>query len=400
MRNIKLLIDNIDLNENMILNDSFIIENRKIIENLEKELESLEKVRLNKVRSFENKVANIEKSPLFAFIFNIESIDKDSIFDIINKLCRHLTHIKDTTKYVDKEYMYNFIENKYHNITDIEKTIICSFLEKIIELNINNKNKFKNFSNIKDSVFNFITNYIRRIKTLNTKHKKYILKIKVLKNDDSLGWEDNCEDEITNKIWEIEKKILDINRQIVEKQYKIVIEYDNITFKLYLPHFDNLKDAKKFCQLQKSDPIEIRYSLQNYYNKSSQTIRKYKDALIFIFQSTAYLYLNDNLTNINQMKLFIKNKHYKRIYKFEKIKKYVNMIEQYEQAKEILTREPIPEKVRFIVWRRDEGKCVKCGSRENLEFDHIIPVSKGGSNSARNIQILCQKCNREKSNNI
>ena len=63
-------------------------------------------------------------------------------------------------------------------------------------------------------------------------------------------------------------------------------------------------------------------------------------------------------------------------------------------------REPIPQEIQDIVWNRDGGRCVKCGSRENLEFDHIIPFSKGGSNAARNLQLLCEKCNREKSNNI
>ena len=56
----------------------------------------------------------------------------------------------------------------------------------------------------------------------------------------------------------------------------------------------------------------------------------------------------------------------------------------------------IASEIRREVWRRDEGKCVKCGSRENLEYDHIIPLSKGGSNTARNIELLCEKHNREK----
>jgi protein-disulfide isomerase len=43
------------------------------------------------------------------------------------------------------------------------------------------------------------------------------------------------------------------------------------------------------------------------------------------------------------------------------------------------TREPIPEAVRSEVWRRDGGRCTKCGSNAQLEFDHIIPVSKGGA---------------------
>ena len=63
-------------------------------------------------------------------------------------------------------------------------------------------------------------------------------------------------------------------------------------------------------------------------------------------------------------------------------------------------REPIPEDVRIAVWRRDQGKCVQCDSNESLEYDHIIPVSKGGSDTVRNIQLLCETCNRKKSDSI
>ncbi len=48
-------------------------------------------------------------------------------------------------------------------------------------------------------------------------------------------------------------------------------------------------------------------------------------------------------------------------------------------------RQPIPDDVKNKVWRRDEGRCVKCDSNENLEFDHIIPHSKGGANTYRNL---------------
>jgi HNH endonuclease len=60
------------------------------------------------------------------------------------------------------------------------------------------------------------------------------------------------------------------------------------------------------------------------------------------------------------------------------------------------SRESIPESVRHEVWRRADGRCVDCGSRERLEFDHIIPVSKGGSNTARNLELRCESCNRKK----
>ncbi|MEO8605176.1 MAG: HNH endonuclease signature motif containing protein [bacterium] len=60
----------------------------------------------------------------------------------------------------------------------------------------------------------------------------------------------------------------------------------------------------------------------------------------------------------------------------------------------------IPPSVKMAVWRRDEGRCSICGSRERLEYDHIIPVSKGGSNTERNVQLLCEACNRRKSATI
>jgi hypothetical protein len=61
----------------------------------------------------------------------------------------------------------------------------------------------------------------------------------------------------------------------------------------------------------------------------------------------------------------------------------------------------IPTPVKLEVWKRDQGKCRVCGSRENLHFDHIIPYSKGGSSFvADNIQILCAKHNLLKRDRI
>lgn len=63
-------------------------------------------------------------------------------------------------------------------------------------------------------------------------------------------------------------------------------------------------------------------------------------------------------------------------------------------------RVPIPQRVRHEVWRRDEGRCVECGSQALLEFDHIVPWSRGGSDTARNLQLLCEPCNRSKASSI
>jgi len=89
--------------------------------------------------------------------------------------------------------------------------------------------------------------------------------------------------------------------------------------------------------------------------------------------------------------------------KLRKIRRQVDYLQFHKDGSKTdfeHERLPIPEEVRNMVWRRDEGKCVQCGSNHNLEFDHIIPVSKGGSNTARNLQLLCENCNRQKSDGI
>lgn len=63
-------------------------------------------------------------------------------------------------------------------------------------------------------------------------------------------------------------------------------------------------------------------------------------------------------------------------------------------------REAIPRAVQREVWQRDGGKCVECGTREKLCFDHIVPFSRGGSNTIRNLQLLCERCNLSKGNRI
>ncbi len=60
----------------------------------------------------------------------------------------------------------------------------------------------------------------------------------------------------------------------------------------------------------------------------------------------------------------------------------------------------IPQDVKNAVWQRDQGKCIQCGAGDYLEFDHIIPYSKGGATTVNNMQLLCRRCNQAKSDLI
>ena len=64
------------------------------------------------------------------------------------------------------------------------------------------------------------------------------------------------------------------------------------------------------------------------------------------------------------------------------------------------------KKLREFIKTRDNYTCCTCGNSTHvepnllLEIDHIIPVSKGGQTEEMNLQTLCWKCNRAKSNKI
>lgn len=58
-------------------------------------------------------------------------------------------------------------------------------------------------------------------------------------------------------------------------------------------------------------------------------------------------------------------------------------------------RKPIPANVRGDVMA--EGACAYCGRKEGpFEIDHIMPWSRGGSDSRENLTLACRPCNRSK----
>lgn len=76
--------------------------------------------------------------------------------------------------------------------------------------------------------------------------------------------------------------------------------------------------------------------------------------------------------------------------------------EPFTETKELrnITRY-ISFETRMKIARRDNYKCQICGKSlrdEELNFDHIIPWSKGGSSDGENIRVLCESCNSSRSN--
>lgn len=81
----------------------------------------------------------------------------------------------------------------------------------------------------------------------------------------------------------------------------------------------------------------------------------------------------------------------RRMSEAERAEAIVSLPEQRTQR-----RGRIPADVRQLVFRRDGHACAVCGDRHELQLDHVIPVSLGGSSEPQNLEVLCGPCNRRK----
>jgi hypothetical protein len=194
--------------------------------------------------------------------------------------------------------------------------------------------------------------------------------------------------------------------EVSYQHYKPIIEFKQTYGHSYEDTIAELWKWKSYIFLKHRDasPIDAVYEIYaEYVTPFDKEPTKWKllnapiniDWGEWVFKGNVYevkgLYSDD------EIKLLILEDFDKERRNFEKLK-----VKFKEAPSEDVTyeRPRIPEGVRIEVWRRDGGKCARCGSREKLEYDHIVPISKGGSNTARNIELLCEKCNRSKSNNV
>jgi len=78
--------------------------------------------------------------------------------------------------------------------------------------------------------------------------------------------------------------------------------------------------------------------------------------------------------------------------------------EPLTETKEMRTHSrAIPREVIIKVIRRDGQICQKCNKPvvdNEVEFDHVIPFSKGGKSTSENLRLVHRNCNRKKSNSL
>jgi hypothetical protein len=151
---------------------------------------------------------------------------------------------------------------------------------------------------------------------------------------------------------------------------------------------------QEILSAQLSNPTSLNLE-KNFEQKNNEYFG------IFMFRNQVFIATTDHLDESSEEEalLLIKKHIYSEDNRLKRLKQEVEAMERVINNKDY-GRTVIPENVKLLVFARDEGKCIRCGSMENLHFDHIIPVSKGGGSSEKNIQLLCDYCNLQKSDKI
>ena len=132
---------------------------------------------------------------------------------------------------------------------------------------------------------------------------------------------------------------------------------------------------KELFEMQKLKPtIDYYITITLYCAKMNSEIYSKKQKIF------SYNEIESLLKRIN-------NKHYN----FYNDKQIWDSLCKVERGK-------VSNKIRFQIYERDDYRCCKCKRSDNLEIDHIIPISKGGKSTLDNLQTLCRECNKNKGN--
>jgi hypothetical protein len=166
-----------------------------------------------------------------------------------------------------------------------------------------------------------------------------------------------------------------------------------------IPKTKDISDSKKFDQPMATANGKLTQNglfhaaAKGFQNKENlpERVKVYEKIRNGIWVFNGVFHLIDSWVEQNEGR---------KVFKF-RLELVSNQEIEKEQNSDLEHNRMIPSSVKAEVWKRDRGKCVICGSTNNLHFDHIIPFSKGGSSLvAANIQLMCARHNLEKRDRI
>lgn len=163
------------------------------------------------------------------------------------------------------------------------------------------------------------------------------------------------------------------------------------------------------CQIEK--PLQQFHKNKNRKNGVSVTCKK-----CAISRSRKWEIDNPDKVRENSRKLYHKDIEKSRINRKTRVRKWQknNPDKVRAATRDYFIRHPEVKRLHeqkrraqknnngvFTILEKDIVKlikesCVKCGSKQNITMDHIVPLSRGGVHSIGNLQPLCRSCNASK----
>lgn len=157
-----------------------------------------------------------------------------------------------------------------------------------------------------------------------------------------------------------------------------------------------LIDSAEFVTVRthrnKADRQQFEFTIKDFNSSEPILIGEDRRERFWLYEKDLYV-TDDRLLDAADVSALLNEESNKRRIRLEKAHALAAMSAQLDSKTK---RKAISQDVKTAVWQRDHGRCVECESRKDLEFDHIIPLAMGGSNTIRNLQLLCEPCNRRK----
>ncbi len=233
---------------------------------------------------------------------------------------------------------------------------------------------------------------LRELESVNSKYKfREVTNLKMTHSYDNENFYNNVSgyDFLTYQLsfYKTQDKVLDSIRKASENQFKYKLYENEVKDRCKLGEWDTDKLLRNNNYLLKTER-----KLMNKLLKKPNTDFSIMVTLILTNINDRYLQEKSSVFHSSAIESLIKRINKKSGY-FYLDNDVWNSICAVERAK-------VTNKMRFAIYNRDHNRCRCCGSRNNLEIDHIIPISKGGKTEYNNLQTLCHKCNQRKGDSI
>lgn len=160
------------------------------------------------------------------------------------------------------------------------------------------------------------------------------------------------------------------------------------------------------CLVDADGTSTIRQLAQEFSAKDEGNLRDYEKRIkampLRVLKSHGVVKQNDNLVSLDTPKLTLEQKAKLKQLCEQKISSYIEKHGSRLWDYRLQSIVPVPKSVRYKVLKAGGNRCALCGATKKdkvrLEVDHIIPKSRKGTNDISNLQVLCEVCNRAKSN--